>query len=543
MAARRVKRKGEREAVAGVDGGNEPALQPADSVAKPRLEGPERALKAATVFLSSVDDFRFCAAVYDNTLRRKYWIGRLEENLAARQTQLTVLDFTSLQDVRLLHGLQDHLQRVATPKGWRRAVAVIGLEQHLPDPLGPTGPTRRTNPFLADANLDRELFPRDCPVPILVWLTPTGIGSFARDAPDLWHWRSHVFYFEEPIAAEGSSPSLALTEMESAGAGTVYRNREELERAAAVFREGLKAGTLAHGPSHPSARQSRANLGNVMRQLGHYRQAEALCRENLSVVEKQTEADPAELASALNNLGACLQEIGKFEEAETLIRRALKINEKRFGKDYFENAANLNNLALGLVEKGEFVEAERLMQRALEITEKTFGRDHANVGIRLHNLARVLFNTNRLGEAEALMRRALEIAEKSLGADHPHVAAYQNNLAQALQAAGRTTEAEPLMRRALEIDEKSLGKNHPTLAIRLNNLAQLMKDTNRLKEAETLMREALEILLNSSFQTGHESRNLEIARGNYIALRKEMGVSDEQVEAEVTQIAQHAKGR
>src|ERR1044071_3876240 len=88
MAAQSAKNN--RPEVAAEQGRKEEQSSPAEiPAAKTRLEGPERALKAATIFLSSVEDFRFCAAVYGNPVRRDYWIGRLTENLAARKTELS----------------------------------------------------------------------------------------------------------------------------------------------------------------------------------------------------------------------------------------------------------------------------------------------------------------------------------------------------------------------------------------------------------------------------------------------------------------------
>ena len=154
------------------------------------LKGAERALRAATLFFRDAKGFHLCAAIFGNPLRREYWIERLRENLAIEEVKMTVLSLQSPENPRLLNILRTHLNDKTNPEKWGRCVSVIELERHLPNPVAPR---QSTNPFLAQANLDRELFVKVCPVPLLLWLTPTDVGFFAREAPDLWHWRAHVF--------------------------------------------------------------------------------------------------------------------------------------------------------------------------------------------------------------------------------------------------------------------------------------------------------------------------------------------------------------
>ena len=508
---------------------------------KPRLAGPERSLKAATIFFSRASGFRLCAAIYGNPIRRDYWIGRLKETLAGRKTLFTVLDFASLCNTGLLHGLRDHLRKEPTPEDWRRAIAVVGLEKRLPDYTAPTGHTRTTNPFLAEANLDRELFLRDCPAPVLLWLTPTGEGALSREAPDFWHWRSHVFDFEETDGPEADNQMRSIEQLENATAGTIYRNRTEMERAAAVFREGLNASLSAHGPAHPSTCKARVNLGNVLYQLGDYQQAKDLFQENLDELKKRPVTTSEELGPTLAGLGLLLRTLGKFAEAEPLYRRALEIDEESYGKDHPEVAADLNNLATLLEATNRLTEAEPLYRRALEIDEKSYGKDHPTVATRLNNLAGLLEATNRLAEAEPLYRRALEINEKSYGKDHPTVAIRLNNLAGLLEATNRLAEAEPLYRRALEIDEKSYGKDHPDVATDLNNLAGLLSATNRRAEAEPLYRQAVRIFVEFQILTGHQHPHLKQAIKNYRGLLMKMERTQEEADAEIQKVTMEAE--
>lgn len=175
--------------------------------------------------------------------------------------------------------------------------------------------------------------------------------------------------------------------------------------------------------------------------------------------------------------------------------------------------------------------------RAVVAHANTAGILEATVWL-MNQLAKLFYAKSLLGEAEPLMISVVTIFESSLGTDHPNVAAALNNLAILLKDTNRLSEAEPLMRRALDIDEKSFGPLHPSVARDLNNLALLLQATNRLSEAEPLMHRALEILRDFTRRTGHEHPHLRDTLGNYVALLKQMGKSDEEIKATLEALAQ-----
>ncbi len=119
----------------------------------------------------------------------------------------------------------------------------------------------------------------------------------------------------------------------------------------------------------------------------------------------------------------------------------------------------------------------------------------------------------------------------------PNVATALNNLAHLLQATNRPWEAKPMLWRALAIDEQSYGANHPDVARDLNNLALLLQDTNRLGEAELLMRLALAIFLDFTRRTGHPHPHLNDAIKSYGRLLVQTGLSQEQADARVRELA------
>ncbi len=295
-----------------------------------------------------------------------------------------------------------------------------------------------------------------------------------------------------------------------------------------LLRRALSIDETSFGADHPEVARDLNNLAGLLQATNRLAEAEPLMRRALAIATASFGADHQNVATALSNLVLLLKATNRLAEAEPLMRQALAVDEASFGADHPQVARDLNDLAGLLVATNRPAEAEPLMRRVLAIATASFGGDHPEVATALYKLAALLLATNRLAEAEPLMRRALTIDEASHGADHPIVARDLNNLAQLLMRSNRLTEAEPLMRRALVIDEASFGAHHLNVARNLNNLAHLLKATNRPAKAEPLMRRTLAICVRSLGVEHPRTRSVE---GNYIAILRAMGRTDDDIRA------------
>ena len=151
----------------------------------------ERELKR--VLLSVCDDtgFRLYLATYDQPKRRDELIARVVKEAEAEKVRVTRLDLAEAgPETNLVGLLRAHLQGTASPPGWRQAVMVTGIEQHLDYSAGREGLA-----FLHQANLLRDALPEAAPVPVVLWLSRLASAALPAEAPDLWHWRAANFDF------------------------------------------------------------------------------------------------------------------------------------------------------------------------------------------------------------------------------------------------------------------------------------------------------------------------------------------------------------
>ncbi len=146
------------------------------------------------IFLRQVAEFRLALALYNDPLARDARIRSLTEELAAAGVRVLTLDLREITPGQtLLGGVKALVQQAAATAGQPLAVMVVNLESRVdysPELARPDGPGTE---FLETANLHRELFPEACPGPLVIWMTELLERALVRHAPDLWHWRSHVF--------------------------------------------------------------------------------------------------------------------------------------------------------------------------------------------------------------------------------------------------------------------------------------------------------------------------------------------------------------
>ena len=121
-------------------------------------------------------------------------IDRLSADQRPHCLLVSRLDLSgAAREVTLLKALRQHLAETEVPEGWRHAVMLVELERLLD--YRRIGAEPGALAVLQDANLQRDAFPRVCPVPVVVWLSPIATSVFAQAAPDLWHWRVATFDF------------------------------------------------------------------------------------------------------------------------------------------------------------------------------------------------------------------------------------------------------------------------------------------------------------------------------------------------------------
>src|SRR5947209_7815843 len=293
------------------------------------------------------------------------------------------------------------------PSQPKLAIFVYGLEPSIPS-------REAYPPLLSSLNLNRELFRRQVPHPLLLWLPEYALTALARKAPDFWAWRSGLYEF----APEREAAEQSLEAVRGEALHLTQSLPEQAKRERLVMLKGLLDDyrELGDGSREQEARANILNeIGLAHTALGEWTEAKQAYEESLTI--SRNLKDGMGEAIALHNLGLIAQNRREIEEARRLFDESLEI-AKRLGNQSGV-AITLHKLAMLAQNQGEIEEARRLFDESLEIAKRL--GDQGGVASTLGQLGRLAEDEGDKAEAARLFREALSIFER-LGSPYAEMA-------------------------------------------------------------------------------------------------------------------------
>ncbi len=280
----------------------------------------------------------------------------------------------------------------------KRAIFVIGLESGIPYDQ----PNSR---ILAELNLGRDLFPRDVPCSLVIWLPDYAVTAVTRHSPDFWAWRSGVFEFET-----GEIYRRAAFEQ------LIWRDQPwymltNLSPAARLLRRRQLEGLLddyRDVPNELPATRERAvifaDIGDVCAASQDAHAAIAYYERALTIHRQLR--DPQREAALLNRLGSVYAQQADHERALEYYEKA--ISAFRHMKDRRGEAAVLNGLAGVYADLSSRYSRFRSYDYSLPIIIRE--PDQAGNSVALESLKAI---TADLDDDLAELSQAIELFQKS----------------------------------------------------------------------------------------------------------------------------------
>lgn len=373
------------------------------------------------------------------------------------------------------------------------ALFVYGLEHSLPS-------ADSNPPILAHLNLSRELFRRDLPCPLVIWLPDYALTLLARGAPDFWAWRSGVYEFPaERETAEQVTRTAVYGEADHVTSSlSAEAKRERLRLLARLLDDYRELGDGVHERSRQA--DILWKMGDVHRNLGEWAEARADYEEALRLARELNE--PRTIAGLLDNLGLLAQNAGDLSEARRLYSESLDL-ERELG-DKWGISVILHQLGWLAQGKGSLNEARRLYDESLSLAREL--GDKRGISGTLHQLGWLAQDTGDLAEARRLYDESLSL-KRELG-DKGGIAATLHQLGTLAQNAGDLSEARRLYDESLSL-ERELG-NKAGEAKTLNTLASLSSVEGDQAIARQLLDQSLAIAqqLGDKLQIAYASASL-----------------------------------
>jgi len=397
-------------------------------------------LRGLEIFLTQTRGFRLALALHDDMRVRDEVNQYLQEELQTSGVDLLLVDlYKESADTSLLGSAAAAFSAyTAKPRraDSRAALALVNLESRVNYNPELCNGEEQKSAYLATANLQRDLWPTTFDGPVLIWMSELLEPAMAKWAPDLWHWRSHVFDLRKTQSEKvfealpgGKESRLDLSDETQAGSAQrlaglqtrldAYRKAgkrgDEGRMLAAIGQERLKLGQASIAKQNFETALAIARevgdrrgegmylglLGRVCDDLGQSRNAIAFYEQALAIAREI--AHKGDERACLGNLASAWAALGESQLAIDFYERALVIAREMGNKrSEGENLGNLGNVRAGL---GDIRLAMTFYEQALTIAREV-GNKRAE-GVHLGNLGRAW---NDLGEP----RRAIELEEQAL---------------------------------------------------------------------------------------------------------------------------------
>lgn len=400
----------------------------------PTAEEVDRARRELEVFLRQAQGFRLALALHNDPVERDGFIKSIAAELEKSAIKVLILDLHQPSPQRtLLARVRETLQQ--SREGQPVIMMVVNLEgcvEYNPELHSSGGSDTE---FLATANLQRDRFPVDCPAPVVIWMTELLERAFVKQAPDLWHWRSHVIDLRtrqvpvDTISTDGQPlrnddhrlhPKVRIDRLEEELAA--YRKagsrRDEMRVLNNIGLARHDAGEARLAKNDFEAVLNIAqelkdrymegtalgNLGNTYSLLGDIRKA-ADCYGKALEIGREI-GDKQGEGNALGNLGLVSSHLGQLHKAIDFYKQQLAIHREISDKRGEGNA--LGNLGVAYRGLGDLAKALEFYEQALAIDRGLGDRrgeaaDFGNMGL-VHG---------DLGD----IRKSIEFHEKALSID------------------------------------------------------------------------------------------------------------------------------
>ncbi len=171
------------------------------------------------------DDFNLFFARVNSPNHRKQLIVELKEQLKALNIPtIEIAADTRTED--LLQPIRKVLKQLPSSNN-ELCIFIVDLDLSI---------QREDSAILNHLNFARELYRKQTPYPIVIWLSEDALTKLAQKSPDFWAWRSGVFEFSDDLSdslakftlADGSRPIPA--DLRPPNPPIPFINREDLRR-------------------------------------------------------------------------------------------------------------------------------------------------------------------------------------------------------------------------------------------------------------------------------------------------------------------------
>jgi eukaryotic-like serine/threonine-protein kinase len=247
--------------------------------------------------------------------------------------------------------------------------------------------------------------------------------------------------YEKALGSTSESVAEVLTELGSIAAD----GQGDPQRGEGPTRRAYEIRQQLHGASDVRTAQSAVFLGSIYLHQGKLDRAEALYRQGLEQMTKQLGANHPDTIVVLENLGNALARQKRFDESSAITKDVLERRRAVLGEDHRLVARTMLNTAILLSAARRLDEAQVQFAEALPRFAKAYGPDHPDVVYANYAYAALRARQREYADAERLLKATLASQIKQSGVDHVATAEMKRALGDILIERRKFDEAERIL--------------------------------------------------------------------------------------------------
>ncbi len=316
---------------------------------------------------------------------------------------------------------------------------------------------------LSTLNMERELFSKEFPCPVILWLPSFALERIQKFAPDFFAWRSGAYEFKEEDKKVQQAAQMAIYD-DYVGKLSLAQKQEKIDILKNLLVEYRNLGDEKR--EKEITRDILRKLGNIYFVIGELKKAEGCYQDGLSL--SQELKDQKNIAGILHNLGMIHHRQGDYEQALEKYNRSLNISEKLGDKSGI--AITLHQLGMIHHDQGDHEQAIEKYNQSLKIKEEL--GDKSGIANTIHQLGMIHHQHGDYEQAIEKYNQSQKIFKELR--DKSGIALTLHQLGMIYHQQGDYEQALEKYNQSLKIKEEQGDKSG--IAITLGQLGRLAED-------------------------------------------------------------------
>ena len=198
----------------------------------------------------------------------------------------------------------------------------------------------------------------------------------------------------------------------------LYKNTNQLDRAAEYYAQALDMQIELFSERHPATLATMTNFGKFQNQRGELEDAQRIMTRSLQLHREVLGAHHRGTLITQAETAVIYRKLKRYDDSEALYLDAITLAKEHYSPDFIFTLSIMNDLAVLYNEIDRTEQAYELINEVVNRAVAALGPEHLYLGFYIRNRGKFQQKLDHYDEAEADLTRAFEILETAIGIDN-----------------------------------------------------------------------------------------------------------------------------